>query len=366
MKTMLMIVYNNYDRDARVQRAVAALSQSYDIKVLSIGVNSNENGSNSIQLKLSNKSNITNYLQFIYKTIRYSKNKKFDIIYAHDFYGAFLLLYFLKKKNSKKYIYDAHELYIPNNNDQFTMRDRIFYFFEKLAIKKADLVICAQEKRADIMQKHFGLKTKPVVIRNISYFQNASNSIPINITQNCKLFFDINAISIVYAGVITETRRINDLVDAVDELGFKYKLLIIGDGDYYEYLNNKITKTGNKNILLIPGMPYKFLANILKKCDIGYLYYPNKGLNNIYCAPNKIFEYASIGLPMISFYNPTLSEVFNTYNIGLVGDDIKGSIEKISNDLLIYKNKLDIFVNSNKWSDEANKLLNSINSLFVN
>src|SRR5699024_471648 len=108
----------------------------------------------------------------------------------------------------------------------------------------------------------------------------------VNILHKYEDFFNYDATCIVYAGALTKGRDIDKLIDAVNELGSQYKLLIVGYGDYEYELNSKIKKVNNKNIISIGSVPYSDLAAVIQKCDIGYLYYSNKGLNNIYCAPN--------------------------------------------------------------------------------
>ena len=44
-------------------------------------------------------------------------------------------------------------------------------------------------------------------------------------------------------------------------------------------------------------------------------------LNALYCAPNKIFEYARFGKPMISNDIPGLRNVFDVFNCGVVIKD---------------------------------------------
>lgn len=61
---------------------------------------------------------------------------------------------------------------------------------------------------------------------------------------------------------------------------------------------------------------------ITKEAYIGVLtYFPrpysiNSVINPIYCAPNKIFEYAKYGIPMISNDIPALHYIFNEYSCG--------------------------------------------------
>lgn len=364
MKKILMIVFNDIDKDSRVQRAAMALNDNFDLTVISYGQYvEHKFDFNVIKFKLNGRSALVRYFEFIFELLNELRDKKFDVLYAHDFYCALPLLILKIKKKSDKFIYDAHELHIPEKYKQLNLRDKFFYFFEKKAIKKADLIICAQENRAQIMKEHYKLNKYPLVIKNISYLPNSKNDISKNILSKYKDFFEKKAISVVYVGAISEERRILDLVSSINELGKDYKLLIIGDGNYFSVINEKIKNINNSNILIINAIPYNCLAPILKQFDIGYLYYPNKYLNNIYCAPNKIFEYASVGLPMISFYNPTLDEIFKKYNIGLCGEDLKEILVKISSDISKYKANLSLFVSDNKWDNEAENLRIAVNTL---
>ena len=296
--------------------------------------------------------------------IRLVKGKKYDLVYAHDYYTAIPLLLLKRKKIGIKYVYDAHELYIPVKNARFSKRDWFFYYMERKSIKEADLVICAQEDRAIIMKKHYKLKNYPTVIRNISRLANLEDkSIAKSIMIKYQDFFEIDAFTIVYAGVVTNTRKIDRLIEAIVQLGEGYKLLIIGDGDSLELINTKIEELNTDSIISIGSIPYSSLYSVLRICDIGYIYYPTTDLNNIYCAPNKIYEYASVGLPIISNENPTVKKLVDKYEIGLCNDNIKSAIEDIAKNYKYYKEKVLAFDSNVSWENERKRLNTAIDSI---
>lgn len=364
MKRILMFVYNNLSKDARVQRAAKELAKISNLSVVSYGGNTIlTEGYNNVVIRISQTTNIRKYFEFVWKLIKFSyENKNYEIIYAHDFYSALPAIIMKSLNISKKMIYDAHELYVPSNEDKFSMREYFFYFFEKIAIKRADLVICAQEKRGEIMQRHFKLKRSPLVIRNISYLPKG-NEFEETLQGKLDDFFSIKAITVVYAGVISPERKIESLVDAMNKLGHGYKLLIIGSGDAEKNLVNAINKAENKQILMVGSVPYNQLASILYKCDIGYLTYPPHGINNIYCAPNKMFEYASVGIAMVAPYNPTIKTEFEKYKIGICDDDIVNAIQHVAENLDEYKSNLKKLLQLNSWEKEASKLLVHVEKL---
>jgi len=54
--------------------------------------------------------------------------------------------------------------------------------------------------------------------------------------------------------------------------------------------------------------------------DIGVALYKNTSRNNYYCAPNKIYDYALVGLPMIASDLPGLQRELGVHQAGLLVD----------------------------------------------
>ncbi|HFE9683150.1 TPA: glycosyltransferase [Clostridium perfringens] len=353
-KNILMIVYNDLNIDSRVQRNAEVLSKLGNLTIIHSGKNKScDNNYNCISIYSKYKGNIIKYMSFVKNTIRYvNKNKKNNLFYANDFFSALPLIIIKLLKKSDKFVYDAHELYIPEKNKKFSIRDYFFYFMEKFAIKNSDLIICAQDNRAEIMKEHYKLKNKPLVIRNISLLPKKDEY---KLDVQLKEFFENDSIKIVYSGIISKERNLCDVIDSVNLLNKNYKLLIIGYGDGVNEIKDKLSSINNKKILYIGKVEYNNMYSILKKCDIGVISYPTEGLNNLYCAPNKIFEYASVGLPMVSFYNPSIKEEFKKYNIGIAKNNIEDAIIEVSNNINFFKDNLKIFLESNSWEKESCK-----------
>lgn len=364
MKKILMLVYNDINYDARVQRAAKALTSIGEVCVISCGKAVEDNlDFQTEQFNLNENSRLKKYCMFIQMVIKHTKYNNYDIVYAHDYFCAIPFLILKIKNRYLKYIYDAHELNIPTKTQPLSIRKRFFYFFEKMAIKKADLVICAQEKRGDIMKKHYKLEKSPLVIQNISRLPESKNVDSTLFLKNYKDFFSIEGRTVVYAGVVTANRNIDKLVDAVNDLGNGYKLLIVGDGDALSDIKHKIDNLNNPNIIAVGKLPYSVLSSILKYCDIGYLYYSTEGLNNLYCAPNKIYEYSSVHLPIVANENPTVKEIMDKYAIGICDNEIAKAIQVVSDNYQMYKKNIQHFDKLVSWEKEKDKLCNAIKSI---
>ena len=361
MKT-LMIVYNSLNTDARVRRSAEALTELGEVKLIGIDEDSKIEKVDSEVLILKSKHNLMRYFEFIYKIKKLIRRIDFDLLFANDFYCAELVPWVKRKNKNAHIVYDAHELYIPQKDKPLNKRFEFFYKKEKRAIHDAELVICANNERASIMQEHFELNRLPTAIRNISQLPLVHDSISKGYEDKTDEFFTLPGITLVYAGVLSSARKIETLVE-IAEKEENTKLLIIGDGQHRNLLEERASKSLGRRVFFTGSIPYTYLSVLLSKCDIGYLFYPTDILNNIYCAPNKIYEYASVRLPMIANANPTVERILSDSGIGVASDDLLSAYRIVSQDLEGYKNRCDIFNRNNKWEDEREVLISSVKGL---
>ena len=364
MKT-LMIVYNTLDTDARVRRSAEALTELGEVKLIGIDVDCKIEKVDSEVIALKSRHNLMRYFEFIYKLKKRIKRNDFDILFANDFYCAELVPWIKRKSKNIHIVYDAHELYIPQKDKPLNKRFEFFYKKEKRAIHDADLIICANNERASIMQEHFGLANLPTAIRNLSQLPLIRDSISQGYEETTDTFFKLPGITLVYAGVLSSARKIESLVE-IAEKEKNTKLLIIGDGQHRSYLEDRASKSLGRRVLFTGSIPYTYLSVLLSKCDIGYLFYPTDILNNIYCAPNKIYEYSSVRLPMIANANPTVERILSDSSIGVASDDLLSAYRTVARDIEGYKDRCDIFNEKNKWEDEREELIRSIRGLIDN
>ena len=363
-KKIVMYVYNDITTDARVQRAAEALSGDFDLILISSqkGKTIEDKGYKNIFVG-GRISGFREIMTTIFATWRIIREQHPDIVYCHDYYSAILAYILLLTHFQGKICYDAHELIIPEKG-RSDKRQEFFYWFEKRIVKRVDMLVCASEQRGEIMQKHYGLKSMPFVVPNISQLAiNDNDPDTANTLSTLKEFFSRDGLTIVYAGVVTTSRRINELFDAVLALADRCKLLIVGDGDALSALKEKSAAHSELTVAFTGKVPYKSLGSILSRCDIGFLYYPIDTLNNIYCASNKIYEYASVGLPMLSNENPTVKHVLEDEHIGISTSDFKEGLQLLAEISNKYKDNCDTFTKNNQWNNIATQLVLKITTL---
>lgn len=363
-RRMIMFVYNDITTDARVQRAADALADVFELTLISVQKGKVIQDNEYKNLLVGGRFNgAMSIFETIFTAWHIIRKQHPDIVYCHDYYSAILAYLLIKTHYRGKIIYDAHELMIPEEG-RTDKRLNFFYWFEKRIIKKVDLLICASDERSQIMQEHYRLKEKPLVVPNISQLQVKDDDSDVQTIMDTLVdFFNDHKLTVVYAGAVTSSRRIGMLVDATIKLHDKCKLLIVGKGDDLEVLKEKTANHPELKSAFTGAVPYKCLGSILSRCDIGFLFYPSDTLNNIYCASNKIYEYASVGLPMLANDNHTVKKILEESHIGLSTNDFISGLLKIAEERELYKNNCVVFSQDNPWEKTAERLKQTIVNL---
>ncbi|QWE29002.1 glycosyltransferase [Polynucleobacter sp. AM-7D1] len=372
-----MAVYNPIEYDGRVKRSANALAEICNIKVICPAQDFSSDCFNpdafdvmrvlSPKIKIQALKQIFFWVNFIFQAIKLRPS----IIYAHDYYLIFPAWLAAFMTNAYL-VYDAHELIIPNQGERISKRDNFFYFLESRFIKSADLVIAANQERANIMGEHYELKKIPLVVRNIPPMpkQTLSDKLVFRLYEKLEHEYQED-IHIIYMGDINLDRGIGDLINSLKYLPMRYKCILIGGGPSESLI--KLSHSQDiigKRLRLLGPVPHNHIPDLLRQGDIGFLSYSMVGRNNIYCAPNKIYEYAQSGLPIISTSQEPIVSILRKYKIGeLLPIKDKNTplkiaeyIKKISfsNE---YKHAIRKFLLDNPHKSEMDKLKDAINGV---
>lgn len=192
------------------------------------------------------------------------------------------------------------------------------------SMKQAFKVVCCEYNRAQITKGVFQLERLPNILPNKPYFDDEKLK---NVPDDIKLIVEdvSNKVRgkkvILYQGVfLSKERRLEEFCQALQNLPDDYAFLAMGKSTpMYENLKSKYS---SDKIIFVSFIrpPYHLL--ITQLASIGVLsYFPNplrmaSVLNPLYCAPNKIFEYAKYGIPMISNDIPGLHYIYMEYKCG--------------------------------------------------
>ena len=133
---------------------------------------------------------------------------------------------------------------------------------------------------------------------------------------------------VLYLGVVGKDRDLSCFVNAVEKLGDDYCLYVIGrvvptvQSDFDDLLKQ------HRSVKYLGFFNPPSHLHFIEYADVALLPYKpayniksQSPLNALYCAPNKIYEYAGFGVPMVGSDVLGLREPFEKYNIGVCCDE---------------------------------------------
>ena len=279
-------------------------------------------------------------------------------IYHCNDLDALLFGFVAKWFNRKaKIIYDAHEF----ETEQVENPNRLLHFLsvrlERFLVKRADAVITVSEGIASEYAKRYGIP-KPRLVLNCPPFQ---------VVRKSDRFREKFAIGkdqtiFLYQGGLLRGRGIENLMDVFSRAVRKdIVLVVIGSGPLEGQIRKAAERCGN--IFFHPAVPSKELLSYTASADVGFLPYPNNCLNNYYCSPNKFFEYAMAGLPILVTDLPEMKRLVDMYRCGVVmaSDTTEGvfaALEKImAEDRSVYSANARKLAERYNWEAQEKVLL---------
>lgn len=260
-------------------------------------------------------------------------------------YGKSLLKY--------NYIFHIRELYDKFPNYLIGM---------KKYAQNAKCVVVPEYCRANILKSWLKLDKLPLVIPNKPFNHPMKRGLDITdekaediirAVRNKKIF--------LYQGLLDEDRNMDAIAQALSKLNNdEYILMLMGKENpiMIEQLKNIYPNTYHINYV-----PAPFHLEITSHAHVGIVNYDDSSLNNIFCAPNKIFEYSGFGIPILGCNIPGLKYTIDYSNAGICVsfDDVETiikSIEKIEKNYDYYSMNSLKFFNSIDLSEMFDEMIN--------
>ncbi len=229
-------------------------------------------------------------------------------------------------------------------------------------MNKAWKVVCCEPTRSVITKAYFSLKDKPITIPNKPFFDSCyqyKKSIDLEGLRDKKI--------IIYQGIFNyPERKMEELCESLNHLPSEFVLLLIGRSNQYKDMLEK--KYKSERVFFVDFIPFPDYLSLTAKSYIGILNYNSipgnmyQSLNTLYCAPNKIYEYAYYNLPVISNELLALSEVFSKHKFGIALEkfeplEIASAILYIDQNYDSFSNEAAGFYNNFDLNVEIEKLI---------
>lgn len=300
---------------------------------------------------------INRFIKTTRKIFEKAKKLDCDIYHIHD--PELIIIGLKLKNNGKKVIFDAHEDFPKQIKAKpylniFLKKTLPYFFelFEQLTLKRYNCIVTAtpyiNNKFLEINNSTININNYPIIgeLSFVTKWENRNDTIS-------------------YLGGISYIRGIIDLIRSLDKTKSDIKLNLIG-------------KFSDTNLELkckeMPGFnkvnEYGFLnreevANVLSTTKIGivtFLPLPN----HIDSQPNKMFEYMSAGIPIITSNFPLWKDIVEGNNCGITvnptsSTDIANAMDYlVKNDdiaKIMGENGKKAVIEKYNWAIEEKKLI---------
>jgi len=257
-----------------------------------------------------------------------------DVVVAHDL-PILPTAVETAKHHGAKLVYDSHELYCEQ---EFEPRlQRMWSAVEARTIGACDAVITVNPSIARELMTRYGL-ARVEVVENA---ERADGPAPAKGRLFHQAFgLDAAAIVVLFQGGLIAGRNLETLVDAMAFVTTPaVHLVFLGDGALAKKLSRRAeNRDVNGRVHFHPAVAQGDLLRYTASADLGIIPYQPTCLNNLYCTPNKLFEYVAAAVPMLATDLPELRRLIAGNDIGLMIDTtspaaIAGAIDSAAADL---------------------------------
>jgi hypothetical protein len=119
------------------------------------------------------------------------------------------------------------------------------------------------------------------------------------------------------------------------------------------------------SIIHIPFVAPPYHLHVTSHADIGILTYDHSSLNNIFCAPNKLWEFSNFAIPMIGNDIPGLINTIVTNRMGECidfqrEDKVSETLQSILENYTEYSRNAKSFYTSYNYDLELDRIMQNL------
>ena len=335
---ILIVSYGIKEYDGRLKELGDMLANIGEVELLCCSVEKN-NGC----YFLSPKNYLTRrtYMGFMRYVIEQSRRiGKIDMLVCDNLFAALPTIIVRRILKPQHIIQDVRELYLFK---QMHGSSKFFAFFERSLMRRATVVLTANQERAEIVRDAYHLNETPLVFENVRFLEGDTTDPALREKYRGVFKYRINVLST--SGLYME-RDSDKLILAMKQLPSDYGLFFVGqssDADVEKY-KQLCEQNGIDSVHLIGRVPMDELKYIVQQCQIGAVHYHKRNLNNLYCASGKIYEFLHEGLPIVTTENPPLKNFCDKTQTGIADDSFHTGIRTIADRYDTYKRNVQEFM----------------------
>ncbi|MCR9190140.1 MAG: glycosyltransferase [Alteromonadaceae bacterium] len=364
---VLFLSHTDIRSDSRILKEMrAALDRGFD--VLGIGVEMDEGSKNTQDIvnRIEAIRLATRYFRFLPTVIRHfltfielffksfwkSSSAKPNLIHANDTL-VLPIAVFVKLFTGAELVYDAHELESDRNGLSKPL-GFLTKLVEKLCWPFVNGLIVVSPSIQSWYLENIGEKPSEVIL-NSPAFEVSSEQDKGYLRRKFNIPED--ELVFIYVGILGRGRGIDLILDAFESLSGAH-IVFLGYGEYADRLSE--CSRYRKNLHVHEAVEHNRVVEVASSADVGLCLVQNVSLSDYFCLPNKLFEYAFAGLPVLASNFPDIRKVVDDYSLGrcvdLTPESIREGIQWFLGDQGNLK-KPDADIKSLSWQTQEQKLV---------
>jgi glycosyltransferase involved in cell wall biosynthesis len=336
-KNICILSFSNITRDARVLRQIEFLSPIYNLTVIGYGqphpdwisnknitwINVPEPTSN-VRTKLSGLLLLlySKILNLSYDNYYWRKStKRSDVLehalasrcdaYLANDWDTLPIAASAARRLKAKLVFDAHE-YGPLQFDNRPLWEFLIASMIRSVIHQHSTQIDASMTVAPMIAEKYRqvFNLNPIVV------MNAPQEIPLPPKE-----LDPSDIRLVHHGGAINDRRLETMIFALAKCDNRYSLhfmLIDSDKKYFQYLKTISEEVTPGRVQFYEPVPTKEVTKKISEFDVGFYILKPVNYNQLAALPNKLFDFIAAGLAVCTGPSPSMAELINRYNFGIV------------------------------------------------
>ncbi|MCX5590190.1 glycosyltransferase [Alcaligenes endophyticus] len=305
---------------------------------------------------------VVKYFEYCLRVFLFYRNKQIELVNIHSL-GLLPLGVFLKVFYRAKLVYDTHELETETDG-LIGIRQKLSKFLERRLIRHTDMTLVVSENIATWYANEYSMP-RPSVVLNAPHRRELKT----NNHFREQLGIRDDQIILLYQGGLAEGRGVSLIIDAMKaRVDDTLVAVFMGYGDLEAEI--KASAVQHSNIYFYPAVAPQVVLEYTSSADVGIHLIQNTCLNHDYCMPNKLFEYAMAGLPVLVSNMKEMSELVINNGMGAVISDFSPAGINLALDEFLQKDLVHMKANayhvavSNAWEVQEQKMLKAYQGLW--
>jgi len=250
-----------------------------------------------------------------------------------------------KRKTNYFVIYHEFEMVQKESLSQF---NKFFFNLYKTLSKRIDLTIVPEANRLNYLLKTTEVKKEKTLLFPNTCFSNYDlqlNSHTILDSINNDTFL------VGHIGNVGPDHFLKSALEVISAFKNTDNVIFLFIGSYTNEVKNIIANYKLKNLIVIDRIKHSELNSIYQRINLGLILYKPVDLNYEFCAPNKLYEYWSFGIPVIAHKLKGLVPLFHNNSQGQL-INMENTIE--------FKNVITSYLNEVRLGKELKSTLKNI------